>query len=66
MDNKTITKRVREFYDNGLDSEMELEDWLEECEDDYHRNVEMDSYFYEIDPIQSYTEGYMESHRREF
>lgn len=64
-DYKLIARWCEEYYEQEVD-DMTLEEWLEECERDYHRTVELDSYFYEIDPIFSASQGYMESHRREY
>lgn len=72
LDKKTIARIVQwteEWVENPCCT-MSLEDYIEQCEEEYwdsvHKNAEMDSYFYEIDSIQSYMDGYMESHRREF
>lgn len=63
---KTISQWV-EMYNDGLAPEgWSLEDWLEDCETEYHRTMEIESYFYEPDPVQSYWDGYMESHQREW
>lgn len=51
---KTLAGWVEEFNEGYAPADYTLEDWLEECIDEMHKQQELDAYYGEPDPETMY------------